>query len=284
MMPVWRSLLFVPADDTIRLAKAATRGADALILDLEDAIPPARKASARDALAQTIPLLAAQGASLVVRINAGWRDAVADLEAAVRPEVAAIMVPKVENVARLVTVGEMVGEFVAARGLAQGPGMIALVESPAGIAALQDIGGAPGLVGMALGSEDFALALGVPPTPESLDLPCRAMALAAARHGMMALGLPVSIATIEDVDAWARGIVAARAVGMTGALCIHPRQIAPVNRGFAPSDTDVAAARRIIEAWDATDGTGVILFEGRMIDLPVVLAARRTVEQAAATD
>lgn len=280
----WRSLLFVPADDTTRLAKAATRGADALILDLEDAIPPARKASARKALARAIPPLAEQGATLAVRINAGWRDAIADLEAAVRPEVAAVMVPKVENVARLITVGEMIGEFAAERSLVERPGIIALIESPAGIAALHDIAGAPGLIGVALGSEDFSLALGAPPTPESLDLPCRAMALAAARHGVMALGLPVSIATIDDADAWARGISTARAVGMTGALCIHPRQIAPANRRFAPSDADIATARRVIEAWDATDGSGVMLFEGRMIDLPVVLAARRTVERAVVTD
>jgi len=276
----WRSALFVPADEKGRLEKAGTRGADALILDLEDAVPQSRKPLARAHLFEAVPTLSAQGLDLVVRINSGWYDAFADIQAAMRHGVTAIMVPKVENAARLEAISGMIAEAAAAAGLQRPPDIIALVESPAGIANLPTIASASGVIGVALGSEDFSLALGVPPSPTSLELPCRMMALAAAQFGVMALGLPVSIATIEDSEAWARGIDSARGMGISGALCIHPRQIEPANLGFAPSATDIDAARRLLEAWEAANGVGVIAFEGRMVDLPLVLAAKRTIERA----
>lgn len=271
----WRSLLFAAADDHARLGKIAGRGADAVILDLEDAVPPARKADARAGLPAVVDALAAQGCALVVRINAGWVDAMADLIAAVRPGVAAIMVPKVEDAARLTVVSRMVAEIAADARLQAMPGLIALVESPAGIAELNAIAAVSGMTGLALGSEDFSLALGVPPARAALELPCRLLALAAAGRGLMALGLPVSIATIEDETAWAEGVRSGRAIGLTGALCIHPRQIAPANLGFAPTDAEVEQARRVLDAWNAAHGAGVIQLDGKMIDRPVVRAAQR---------
>ena len=276
----WRSLLFVAADDQARLAKIAGRGADAVILDLEDAVPPVRKASAREGLSAAISTLSAGSCALVVRINSAWRDVAADLEVAVVPGVAAIMVPKVEDGAQLRIIGEMIAEYAAAAGMDKTPAIIALVESPAGIAALGEIAAQDDVVGLALGSEDFSLSLGVAPTPEALDLPCRLLALAAAQRGLMALGLPVSIATIKDVDAWAAAIFKARSIGITGALCIHPAQVGPVNDGFGASAEEVENARRVIAAWDASGGNGVIQLDGKMVDLPVVLAARRTLESA----
>jgi citrate lyase subunit beta/citryl-CoA lyase len=171
----------------------------------------------------------------------------------------------------------MVSEIVPYAGLDETPGMIALLESPAGLAEIKQIAEVPGVVGLALGSEDFSLAMGVPPTPAVLDLPCRRMAWEAARCGIMALGLPVSITTISDADAWDDGIRAARAVGMTGALCIHPRQVVPANEGFAPTSAEVERAHRILAAWEEAAGAGVIQVDGKMIDRPVVLAAQRVV-------
>lgn len=253
-------------------------------MDLEDAVPPSRKALARAHLFEAIPKLSGQGCGLVVRINSGWRDAFADIEATMRPGVTAIMVPKVENAARVIAIGEMITEAARFAGLPTPPDIIALVESPAGIANLQTIAGAKGVIGVALGTEDFSLALGVPPSPASLELPCRLIALAAAQFGVMALGLPVSIATIDDSEAWARGVECASAMGMTGALCIHPRQIEPANRAFAPSANDIDSATRLLDAWKSADGAGVIAFEGKMVDLPLVLAAKRTIERAAGTN
>lgn len=280
MTPIWRSLLFVPADDAPRLAKVTTRGADAVILDLEDAVAMDRKAPARQSLATAIPMLADAECPAIVRINSRWRDVVEDLNAAVRPGLSAIMAPKVEDGARLSVIGEMIGELAAERGMTETPGLIALVESPAGLMRIEAIAATPGVIGLALGSEDFSLALGVPPSPASLDLPCRNLALAAAVREQMAIGLPVSIATIRDEAAWTNGIAAARAIGMTGALCIHPAQVAPVNAGFAPSAAEIEQARRVIAAWDNAAGASVITVNGRMIDLPVVLAARTTISRS----
>jgi citrate lyase subunit beta/citryl-CoA lyase len=128
----WRSLLFVAANDDRRLAKAAQRGADAIILDLEDAVPKDDKASARELLPAAIERLVDARAQIVVRINVDWLDAFADLNAAVRPGVAAIMVPKAENKGRLAIISQIVAEIASAKGLTQVPGLIAMIESPKG--------------------------------------------------------------------------------------------------------------------------------------------------------
>jgi citrate lyase subunit beta/citryl-CoA lyase len=274
-MSRWRSLLFVAANDHRRLTKAAGRGADAIILDLEDAVPANAKTQAREHLQPAIKLLADAGAQIVVRINAGWLDAFSDLEACVQTGVAAIMVPKAEDDGRLIVVSEIVSELSSARGLAEVPGLIALVESPKGCDALSSIAAVGSVIGLAFGSEDFSLALGVPPSAESLDLPCRLLALAAAERGLMALGVPVSIGTIKDRDTWHSGVTRARAFGLTGALCIHPDQIGPANEAFSPAPLEVERAERVIQAWTAAGGCGVIALDGRMIDRPVVLAAER---------
>ncbi|MDB5576301.1 MAG: CoA ester lyase [Bradyrhizobium sp.] len=282
MIPRWRSLLFVAADDHKRVTGIAERGADAVILDLEDAVPLGRKASARATLPDTALAVAATATHVVVRINTSWRDAVSDLDMAVCDGVAAIMVPKVEDAARLAVIAEMVAELTIARELPRAPGIIALVESPAGLAELDRIAATPGLIGLALGSEDFSLSLGVPPTPEALDLPCRMVALAAARHCLMALGVPVSIATFDDDVAWRDAVARGKAIGLTGALCIHPRQVGPANNGFSPSVAEIEIARRALAAWNEAGARGVIRFEGRMVDEPVAQAARRTLATARA--
>lgn len=280
MIPSWRSLLFVAADDEARVAKVTERGADAIILDLEDAVSPTRKAAARAALPAAIARLQVEGVPAIVRINSAWRDAMADIEAAIRPGLVAILVPKVEDAGRLSVIAEMVAETCAVAGVAAAPGLIALIESSTGIAALDKIVEAKQLIGLAFGTEDFALSMGVPPTPDLLDLPARLLALAAARVGIMALGLPVSIATIDDESGWSRAVAHGKAFGMTGALCIHPRQIPSVNDGFAISEAELAAARHVIDAWQAAGNCGAIRLEGKMVDLPVLLAARRVVAKA----
>jgi citrate lyase subunit beta/citryl-CoA lyase len=271
----FRSLLFVSADDPDRAAKAGTRGADAIILDLEDAVPTERKPHARAALPALIDLLAGQGCSVVIRINSAWQDIVQDLAAAVRPGAVGLMVPKVESAARLSVIAEMTAEWATSSGLKRPPGLLALVESPAGLGALDEIAAVRGLLGLAVGSEDFSLSLAIPPSAEVLALPCRLLALAAARHGIMALGLPISIATIENSSAWEEAVRQGRAIGITGALCIHPRQVQIANAGLGPAKEEIEKAMRLLNAWEAAGGTGVIKFEGKMVDLPVARAAAR---------
>lgn len=281
--PTWRSLLFTPADAPARLAKAHGRGADAIVVDLEDSVPTAGKDRARAALGPAVEALTARGQAVAVRINAGWRAAHLDLEVAVRSGVAAIVAPKVDRAADLAVLARMIGEWEAERGLAAGGiGLIALVESPAGLFAAPEIATVERVVGLALGSEDLSLAMGVAPTPQSLDLPCRMLALAAASRGLMALGLPLSIAAFRDADASRTAALAARAIGMTGALCVHPDQVALVNAAFAATPAEIAAASQVVAAWDRAGGAGPMELDGRMIDLPVVLRARRTLARAGA--
>lgn len=274
----WRSLLFAPADHETRCAKAGTVGADAVILDLEDGVAATAKAVARTRIGHSARDLAAQGNTVMVRINAGWRLAAADLDAAIGTDVRAIMVPKVETSARLDVLGEMIGELEAERGLAAGhTGLVALIESPAGLARLPDIARHPRMVALALGTEDFSLALGVPPTPVALDLPSRQIALAAAARGIAACAVPISIAAFQDSQAYAEAAAAAAGYGVTGALCIHPNQVAVANDCFAPSAAALAEAEQVMALWAQAQAAGqsVVAHAGRMIDLPVAERARR---------
>lgn len=269
----WRSALFVAANDEPRLAKIASRAADAVILDLEDAVAEEDKAHARSNLAAGFDQIGDASAA-IVRINAPWLMAIDDLRAAVPLAPAAVMVPKAQDAARLESIGAISAELADASGVAA-PGLIALIESPRGLAALDEIAAVPGLVGLAFGSEDFALAMRVKPTPALLDLACRQTAFAAACHDLMAFAVPVSIGTIADEQAWLAGLELARSFGASGSLCIHPRQVDAANRVFAPSPADIIAANDLLSAWARAGRPAVFRHDGKMIDRPVLLAAQR---------
>lgn len=273
----WRSLLFVPADDARRCAKACTVGADAVILDLEDGVSAANKALARERLAEAAAALRAAGVGVVVRINADWIGAFADVRAAVEAGAEALMVPKVEDAARLRVLGELLGECEAAACAATGAtGLLALVESARGLSALSEIAAAARVTGLALGPEDFSIGMGVAPTPALLDLPSRQIALVASERGQMALAVPLSITVFRDTDAYAAAVERGAAWGVSGALCIHPSQVDIANRGFGPGEEAIASARRVLDAWEArADGVAVVAVDGQMIDTPVVEQARR---------
>ncbi|MFC2950579.1 HpcH/HpaI aldolase/citrate lyase family protein [Marinicaulis aureus] len=282
-MTLFRSLLFTPADDKRRLAKAHERGADALILDLEDAVSPAAKDAARQLFPEEARRLDALGAPVMARINAEIDAAAADLEAVVCAPLRAIVIPKVESRKQIDSILPILSGAEKKAGLPPGEiGIIALLESPRALFNLQDIASAPRLAGLALGSEDFSLALGVTPSREALDLPCRMIALAAASADVAAYGLPISIGEFSDLAAYKRAAQEARAYGVTGALSIHPAQVEIVNDVFAPGEMELAQAKEIVSAWEVATakGAAVIQHKGRMIDLPVVEQARRLLSRA----
>lgn len=276
-IPGWRSLLFVPADDVKRCAKARGVGADAVILDLEDGVAATAKDLARQRLGDTISALSEAGIGTVVRINVAWRAALADLDAAVAAGADAVMVPKVEDAARLRVLGEMLDELESVRGRGIGTtSVVALVESPAALAVISELAAAPRVTGLSLGTEDFCAALGVASEREALELPSRQIALAAAKHKQMALAVPFSIARFRDTEAYAAAVRASVAWGVTGALCIHPSQVGIANQCFSVDETTRASALRVLDAWEArAHGEAVVSLDGRMIDLPVVEQARR---------
>lgn len=268
-------MLFVPAAASQRWQKAHTRGADAIIVDLEDSTQPEAKAAARLLAIDAVRTLNANRANVTVRVNNDAHYLADDLEAVVVPGLRAIVLPKVEQAAELDSLSAMLDALEYEHELERGAvGVIAVIESPRALEQVTAIASGPRLIGISLGSEDFALSLGRSPTPQSLGLAAQAVAYAAAARGLMGIGMATGIANYTDLDAFADEARRAHAMGLTGAMCIHPNQVPVLNDCFGASAADIADARAILVAWDQrTDG--VVSHNGRMIDQPVVERARR---------
>src|SRR5580704_12126295 len=172
-LPVWRSLLFVPVTQRRFVDGAARRGADAIILDLEDSIAPSEKERARALVPEAAAIVSKGGADVVVRLNRPLRMTVRDLEAAIGPGVQAVALPKAESAEHVRLVAEMIDEIEAERGLPPGATkMLAMVETAAAFFRSAEIARAhPRLVGLNLGAEDFALSAGMLPEAEGLFMP-----------------------------------------------------------------------------------------------------------------
>jgi len=283
-LPVWRSLLYVPAHVERFVHKAHTRGADAVILDLEDSVPPNEKEAARQGAAEAIGQLARHGVDVVVRINSPLRLAVRDLEAVVRPGLKAIATPKLEGAAHVRLLGAAVAELEQERGMAVGSvGFIGLIESAAALGDARAIAGAdPRLVALLLGTEDFAAETGMDPFGEGVLHAKLQLVLAARAAGLIPLGLAVSLADYSDRARLMEAARRSRRLGFEGATCIHPDQVPIINEAFSPAPAEVAEARELVEAYEAAvaRGLGAVAFKGRMVDEPVVRRARRLLEMA----
>ncbi|MGG7568695.1 HpcH/HpaI aldolase/citrate lyase family protein [Rhodovulum sp. DZ06] len=252
-----RAPLFVPATRPERFAKAASSGADAVILDLEDAVAPADKPAARAALRADFTDL-----PVIVRINpAGTPWHAEDLSAAAAHPFAAVMLPKAESAAA-----------VEAAAAATGLPVLALVETAHGLAAARRI--APAAARMVFGSIDFCADLGCDPLPAVLDAARFELVLAARLAAAPAPWDGVT-ANLADPGAAAADAAHARAMGMGGKLLIHPRQAAPVRDAFRPSEAQVDWARRVLAAGDGTSQV-----DGEMVDEPVRLRARAILSAA----
>ncbi len=283
--PVWRSLLYVPVHVDKFVAKAHTRGADCIQLDLEDAVPAAEKTHARALVAAAARTVRKSGADVVVRINRPLSMAVRDVEAAVGPDVDGIAVTKVDGVGHLRLLDELVSELELQRGVGLGhTRFIAMIETPAAFLDMRAIATAtPRLLAMNLGGEDFALETGMQPSEETLLMPKQQMIFAARAAGLMPLGFIASVAGFGDPDAFRAMVRRSRRFGFVGASCIHPGQVAIVNEEYSPSHDDVAQARRIVEenARAEAEGRGAFAIDGEMIDKPVVDRARRLLDRYA---
>lgn len=265
-----RTLLFVPGNRPERFDKALASGADAVVLDLEDSVPAADKAAAREAIVAQWPRLAAAGVPLVVRSGAQGSETWAEDLALLRrlPAPAAIMLPKAES-------AEQVGYVHAALGAATIP----LIETAAGLRAVDRVAAAPGVVRLAVGHIDFMADTGIACAPDEAELaPLRFAVAVATRLAGLAPAVDGVTVQTDDAQRLREDTRRARRFGFGGKLCIHPRQVAPVHEAFAPSEAEIAWAQRVVEADAAAAGRAVQL-DGRMVDLPVVLLARRTLER-----
>jgi citrate lyase subunit beta/citryl-CoA lyase len=284
--PVWRSLLFVPTTVRKFVEGAPKRGSDAIILDLEDSIPLADKERARQLVPEAAAIVAQGGADVVVRVNRPWRMLVRDLEAAVGPRVHALALPKVESAEHIHAVAEMVDEIEAERGLPPGhTRFIAMVETASGFFRTEAIARShPRMVGLTVGAEDLALSVGMLPEAEGLFYPKQHSIFAARAAGILPLGFLGTVAEFGDIDAFRGVIRRSRKLGFLGAFCIHPSQVAVLNDEYRPSPEEVDRARRMMAAYDEAlaEKRGAVVFEGKMIDVPVVERARQVLERDSA--
>jgi len=254
--------LFVPANRPERFAKAAGSGADAIIIDLEDAVAPAEKAAARAAFAGAV---LPAGMAVFLRINpintAFHED---DLAAARTKNLAGVMLPKAESPAEIRRIAETLGAVP----------IIALIETARGIAAAREIAQTQGVARLAFGSIDFCADIGAAHTRDAL-LAARAEIVLAARLAGLEAPLDGVTTAIDDAALVEDDARHASSLGFGGKLCIHPRQIAPALRGFAPTAEDIAWAERILAA-----GPGAAAIDGAMVDAPVQARARQILRRA----
>ncbi|HLM10795.1 MAG TPA: CoA ester lyase [Reyranella sp.] len=279
--PVWRSILYVPGNVPKFIDKAHERGADCILVDLEDSVTVAEKPTARALLPETMKKVARGGADVAVRINRPMRLAIPDIEAAVRPGLSALFVTKTEGVQHLRLLDEAVSEMERERGMPVGSvGFGAMIEHPRALAELNDIAErGPRVIAMMLGGEDFALETGSVPSDESLELPKRLVAFAAQAHGVAMIGILGTVADYSDPAAYKKSAERARRFGFSGGTCVHPGLVQALNEAFTPSADDVAYAKKLIAADEkaATEGRGSFTVDGKMIDIPVIDRARRLI-------
>lgn len=280
--PVWRTLLFIPVNNQQFVAKAHTRCADGVILDLEDSIAVDQKVEARACLASAVQSVAEKGTDVLVRINA--ESVEQDVAAATLPNVSALVIPKVQTAEAVMAVAEMLDHLERVKGLSAGAiGILPQIEDVRALPNLDAIAAAsPRLLGMSLGSEDFSASAGMLPLPETLYGPSQQVVFACRRAGILPFGFPASIALIEDTLALEQAAVDAANMGFFGAFCIHPKQVTILNKALTPNEEDVSEARLLLAAFAKAEveGHGVFVHQGKMVDLPVVRRARELVARA----
>ena len=283
-LPLWRSMLFIPANVQIFIDSAPRRGADAYILDLEDSVPLAQKANARGRIREAAATIGVCGSDILVRINRPWRLAIQDIEASVDANVGALMVPKAADVGHIRAIAEILDELEDESGLPNGhTRLVAMIETTEAYFHAEEIARAhTRVIAMNLGSEDFALSAGMLPEEEGLFQPTLHVMFAARAASFLPLGFVGTIAEYRDTKLFrARAEQAAR-LGFLGAACIHPLQVDILNQAFTPSSELVGRSRGIIAAYDAAkaEGRGSIVFEGKMIDEPIIQRAEQTLARA----
>jgi len=267
-----RTFLFVPGNRPERFEKALKSGADAVVFDLEDAVPLSEKAQARQAIAAAWPGLQALAVPKLVRMNAPehalGQDDLRCLSGC--DGLAGIMVPKAESAATLAVV----------RGALPGIPILPLIESAAGYAAIAEIARAEGVLRLVVGHIDFMADTGIQCAHDEAELAPLRFALAmASRIHQLAPAVDGVTAAITDDERLRADTRRALRFGFGAKLCIHPRQIPVVHEAMTPSAEEIAWAQRVVQA-DAAAGGAAVQLDGRMIDAPVVLQARRVLDRA----
>jgi citrate lyase subunit beta/citryl-CoA lyase len=286
-LPIVRSILSVPGLRERFIDKAVGVPADVILLDLEDSIPEARKAEARQRVREAVPRFDKRGRLLFVRPNGlatGLLEA--DLDAVVQAGLDGIHLPKTHNAGIVQRVDHYLSLLESTRGLAPNSvRIIAWIESAEGIANAESICRAsPRLLGASMGAEDYVTSLGVMRTREGVEIEfARArMANAALAAGLVPIDCPEP--DYQDLAHFERDIQHARTLGYRGKYCIHPAQVEIANRVFSPSVAQLAWAERIASAYEAgeREGLGAVGVDGAMVDAPIYKRALELLSRAQA--
>lgn len=266
-----RTLLFVPGNRPKRFDKALASGADGVVLDLEDSVPTAEKQIARQAIAAALQAIAQAcppQVPVVVRINGMGTDAGRDdLEWLARlPAPAGVMLSKAESASQVQAVARALPRVA----------ILPLIESAAGFLAVLDIAQSPGVLRLVIGHIDFVADTGIRCSDDERELdPLRFAVAMHTRVNSLAPAVDGVTVTIGDAARLQADVQRAARFGFGGKLCIHPRQVSGVHAAMTPSAAELEWARLVVAADQASGGAAVQL-DGRMVDLPIVLQARRT--------
>lgn len=285
-----KSLLFTPGDSMHKIQNAARLEADSIIMDLEDSVTPTRKATARQTVAEALRTVDFGARERLVCINPVRNDRTAldladvDLEATVNAQPDGYVIPKVEDPAQLQHVDQYLTEverrnhwpLLSIR-------LFALIETARGIMNLREIGGASSrLDALIFGAEDLAGDMGATRTRAGLEIlyARSAVVTTAAAFGLQAID--TIFVDLTDVEGLREDCVRVQQMGYLGKLAVHPGQLETINRVFAPSEGEIAAAQRIVQAYEThrAEGVGAFQLDGRLIYLPMVRAARRLLARA----
>ena len=280
-----RSFLFAPGNHARRVEKALSLDADAVILDLEDAVATAEKPATREAVAAALER--PRRGLLYVRVNAVDTEfCYGDLVAVVRPGLDGVILPKVESVVGLATIDWLLAQFERDRGLLPGGiDLIPIIETARGLDRLGAILGAGTRVRrIAFGAGDFTLDVNMVWSRGEAELAhARAAIVIASRAAGIEAPLDTVWVDLTDLDGLETSARTALGFGFQGKMCIHPDQIAVVNRVFTPSDAEIAFAERVVAAFAKAEaeGSAAIQLDGKFIDYPIVYRAQRVLQRIA---
>lgn len=283
-----RTLMFVPANRPSMVQRASETPADVIVLDLEDAVPPAEKAAARETVRASIEKLHAAGKTVHIRVNnletKQTRD---DLTAVIGPGLSALLYPKAESGQEIRDLDVLIREReYHTEGVTPGDtALIPMIETARAVLRCEEIAKASSrITGLALGGEDYCADIGVPRTNEGKELEYirRVMIHVCIAYGLRPLdGI---YAPLNDEAGLRADAAYGRAIGMKGKYVIHPEQVGPVNEVYSPTAEELDAARRVVEEFEAAvaAGHGTVRINGQLVDIPIANRARELLAYAEA--
>jgi citrate lyase subunit beta/citryl-CoA lyase len=280
-----RSRLYLPGNEPKFMLNAGLHGPDAVILDLEDSVAPEVKDEARLLVRNALRTVDFRGAERMVRINPG-QPGREDLEAVIPHNVHVVLVPKAESAEQVREVDAWVQAILNKHGVSREVYLMPIVESASGVLRAFEIASASRrVVALAIGLEDYTADLGVTRTNEGRESYWARSQIVNAARAAGVQPIDTVFSDVADMEGLLASVKEAKALGFDGKGCIHPRQIAVIHEGFAPTEEEMENARRIVAAFDEAQrrGLGVVALGGKMIDPPVVKRAQQIMNLAERT-